>query len=120
MKMGSWLLHCLPGLKWLSLYEIVEEFEKLMTKQVGIVRPSCLKWSLLFSSFSSLIYEINSLFQIDLRFEARNIERFRENFRNVDYVKFPTPLQPFVTRTVLVETFEVSADMKAQSNYSIN
>lgn len=52
-------------------------------------------------------------FQIDLRFEARNIERFRENFRNVDYVKFPTPLQPFVTRTVLVETFEVSADMRA-------
>lgn len=50
------------------------------------------------------------LFQIDLRFEARNIERFRENFRDVDYVKFPTPLQPFVTRTILVETFEVSAE----------
>lgn len=63
---------------------------------------------------------MNSLFQIDLRFEARNIERFRENFCNVDYVKFPTPLQPFVTRTVLVETFEVSADMRAQSNFSIN
>lgn len=50
------------------------------------------------------------LFQIDLRFEARNIERFRENFRDVDYVKFPTPLQPFVTRAILVETFEVSAE----------
>lgn len=36
MKAGSWLLHCLPGLKWLSLCEIVEEFEKLMTKQVGM------------------------------------------------------------------------------------
>lgn len=47
-------------------------------------------------------------FQIDLRFEAKNIERFCENFRNVDYVKFPTPLRPFVTRTILVETFEVS------------
>lgn len=34
MKAGSRLLHCLPGLKWLSLCEIVEEFEKLMTKQV--------------------------------------------------------------------------------------
>nr|XP_004563872.1 uncharacterized aarF domain-containing protein kinase 2 isoform X2 [Maylandia zebra] len=33
MKAGSWLLHCLPGLKWLSICEIVEEFEKLMTKQ---------------------------------------------------------------------------------------
>ncbi|XP_070762844.1 uncharacterized aarF domain-containing protein kinase 2 [Enoplosus armatus] len=78
MKAGSWLLHCLPGLKWLSLCEIVDEFEKLMTKQ------------------------------IDLRFEARNIERFRDNFRDVDYVKFPTPLRPFVTRTILVETFEES------------
>lgn len=34
MKAGSWLLHCLPGLKWLSLCEIVEEFDKLMSKQV--------------------------------------------------------------------------------------
>uniref|UniRef100_A0A4W6CX83 AarF domain containing kinase 2 n=1 Tax=Lates calcarifer TaxID=8187 RepID=A0A4W6CX83_LATCA len=84
MKTGTWLLHCLPGLKWLSLYEIVEEFEKLMTKQ------------------------------IDLRFEARNIERFRDNFRDVDYVKFPTPLRPFVTRTILVETFEESEPI---SNY---
>lgn len=51
------------------------------------------------------------LFQIDLRFEARNIERFRDNFRDVDYVKFPTPLRPFVTRTILVETFEVSTEV---------
>ncbi|XP_049579597.1 uncharacterized aarF domain-containing protein kinase 2 [Syngnathus scovelli] len=78
MKAASCFLHCLPGLKWLSLREIVDEFEKLMTKQ------------------------------IDLRFEAKNIERFRENFRNVDYVKFPTPLRPFVTRAILVETFEES------------
>ncbi|XP_010745404.3 uncharacterized aarF domain-containing protein kinase 2 [Larimichthys crocea] len=84
MKAGSWLLHCLPGLKWLSLCEIVEEFEKLMTKQ------------------------------IDLRFEAKNMERFRENFRDMDYVRFPTPLRPFVTRNILVETFEESEPI---SNY---
>ncbi|KAM6926819.1 putative aarF domain-containing protein kinase 2 [Lycodopsis pacificus] len=84
MKAGSWLLQCLPGLKWLSLCEIVDEFEKLMIKQ------------------------------IDLRFEAKNIERFHENFRNVDYVKFPTALRPFVTRTILVETFEESEPV---SNY---
>ncbi|XP_059192005.1 uncharacterized aarF domain-containing protein kinase 2 [Centropristis striata] len=78
MKGASWLVNCLPGLKWLSLCEIVEEFEKLMTKQ------------------------------IDLRFEARNIERFQYNFRNVDYIKFPTTLRPFVTSTILVETFEES------------
>lgn len=84
MKTGSWILDHLPGLKWLSLYEIVEEFEKLMTKQ------------------------------IDLRFEAKNIEHFRNNFRDVEYVKFPTPLRPFVTRTILVETFEESEPI---SNY---
>lgn len=84
MRTGSRFINCLPGLKWLSLPEIVEEFEKLMTKQ------------------------------IDLRFEARNIEKFKRNFKNVDFVRFPTPLQPFVTRTILVETFEESEPI---SNY---
>ncbi|KAM8892509.1 putative aarF domain-containing protein kinase 2 [Spinachia spinachia] len=84
MKAGGRLLQCLPGLKWLSLCEVVDEFEKLMIKQ------------------------------IDLRFEATNIERFQENFRNVDFVKFPTTLRPFVTRSVLVETFEESVPV---SNY---
>lgn len=78
MKVGSVLISFLPGLKWLSLPEVVDEFEKLMTKQ------------------------------IDLRFEARNIERFKNNFKDLEYVKFPTPLRPFVTRTVLVETYEES------------
>ncbi|XP_016426202.1 uncharacterized aarF domain-containing protein kinase 2 [Sinocyclocheilus rhinocerous] len=78
MKAGSLFLSCLPGIKWLSLPEIVDEFEKLMTKQ------------------------------IDLRFEAQNIEKFQKNFKDLQYVKFPTPLRPFVTRTVLVETYEES------------
>lgn len=34
MRAGSRLLHRLPGLTWLSLCEVVEEFQKLMTKQV--------------------------------------------------------------------------------------
>ncbi|XP_068801622.1 uncharacterized aarF domain-containing protein kinase 2 [Struthio camelus] len=78
MKMGSHIIGLLPGFKWLSLTEIVEEFEKLMIQQ------------------------------IDLRYEARNLERFRQNFLDVDFVKFPTPLHPLVTRDVLVETFEES------------
>lgn len=78
MKAGSLFLNCLPGIKWLSLPEIVDEFEKLMTKQ------------------------------IDLRFEAQNMEKFQKNFKDLEYVKFPTPLRPFVTRSVLVETFEES------------
>nr|XP_008169346.1 uncharacterized aarF domain-containing protein kinase 2 isoform X4 [Chrysemys picta bellii] len=78
MKMGSKIIGLFPGLKWLSLAEIVEEFEKLMTQQ------------------------------LDLRYEARNLERFQKNFLDVDFVKFPTPLRPFVTRNILVETFEES------------
>ncbi|XP_027599642.2 uncharacterized aarF domain-containing protein kinase 2 [Pipra filicauda] len=78
MKMGSRLIGLIPGFKWLSLTEIVEEFEKLMMQQ------------------------------IDLRYEARNLERFRQNFLDVDFVKFPTPLWPLVTADVLVETFEES------------
>lgn len=41
MKMGSRIIGLLPGFKWLSLTEIVEEFEKLMMQQV-CARP----WSL--------------------------------------------------------------------------
>ncbi|KAJ7329108.1 hypothetical protein JRQ81_015282 [Phrynocephalus forsythii] len=78
MKMGGRLIELFPGIKWLSLTEIVEEFEKLMIQQ------------------------------IDLRYEARNLERFHLNFQDVDYVKFPIPLHPFVTSSVLVETFEES------------
>ncbi|XP_027767164.1 uncharacterized aarF domain-containing protein kinase 2, partial [Empidonax traillii] len=78
MKMGSRLIGLLPGFKWLSLTEVVEEFEKLMMQQ------------------------------IDLRYEARNLERFRQNFLDVNFVKFPTPLWPLVTADVLVETFEES------------
>ncbi|TSK13439.1 hypothetical protein Baya_0313 [Bagarius yarrelli] len=84
MKAGSVLISCLPGLKWLSLPEVVDEFEQLMTKQ------------------------------IDLRFEARNMEKFKTNFKDLEYVKFPTPLRPFVTRAVLVETYEESEPI---SNY---
>jgi aarF domain-containing kinase len=35
MKIGSRALGLLPGIKWLSLPEIVEEFEKLMVQQVN-------------------------------------------------------------------------------------
>ncbi|XP_075862781.1 putative aarF domain-containing protein kinase 2 isoform X2 [Microcebus murinus] len=80
MKIGSRVLGLLPGIKWLSLPEIVEEFEKLMIQQV------------------------------DLRYEARNLEHFQRNFQNVKAVKFPTPLRPFVTRDVLVETYEIFVD----------
>lgn len=43
-----------------------------------------------------------------MHYEARNLERFRQNFLDVDFVKFPTPVHPLVTTDVLVETFEES------------
>ncbi|XP_007950974.1 uncharacterized aarF domain-containing protein kinase 2 [Orycteropus afer afer] len=78
MKMGSRALGLLPGVKWLSLPEVVDEFEKLMVQQ------------------------------IDLRYEAQNLEHFQRNFQNVKAVRFPTPLRPFISRDVLVETYEES------------
>ncbi|XP_049630655.1 uncharacterized aarF domain-containing protein kinase 2 [Suncus etruscus] len=83
MKMGSRVLGLLPGVKWLSLPEIVDEFEKLMVQQ------------------------------IDLRYEARNLEHFQCNFLNVNSVRFPTPLRPFVTSDVLVETYEESVPVSS-------
>ncbi|PNI99753.1 ADCK2 isoform 1 [Pan troglodytes] len=89
MKIGSRVLGLLPGIKWLSLPEIVEEFEKLMVQQ------------------------------IDLRYEAQNLEHFQVNFRNVKAVKFPTPLRPFVTREVLVETYEESVPVSSYQQAGI-
>uniref|UniRef100_A0A2K6S1H6 AarF domain containing kinase 2 n=1 Tax=Saimiri boliviensis boliviensis TaxID=39432 RepID=A0A2K6S1H6_SAIBB len=89
MKTGSRVLALLPGIKWLSLPEIVEEFEKLMVQQ------------------------------IDLRYEAENLEHFQVNFRNVKAVKFPTPLRPFVTREVLVETYEESVPVSSYQQAGI-
>lgn len=37
MHVASRLLSLLPGLRWLSLPEVVQEFEKLMTKQVSSI-----------------------------------------------------------------------------------
>nr|BAE88944.1 unnamed protein product [Macaca fascicularis] len=89
MKIGSRVLGLLPGIKWLSLPEIVEEFEKLMVQQ------------------------------IDLRYEAQNLEHFQVNFQNVKAVKFPTPLRPFVTREVLVETYEESVPVSSYQQAGI-
>ncbi|XP_071787407.1 uncharacterized aarF domain-containing protein kinase 2-like [Asterias amurensis] len=70
------ILSIVPGLQWLSLPECMAEFEQLMKKQ------------------------------IDLRIEANNLDRFVENFADVSYIRFPRPLRPFVSRDVLVETYE--------------
>lgn len=59
MKMGSHILGLLPGFKWLSLTEIVEEFEKLMLQQVCTV-PRCLR-NEVNPTFSLLLTGSNSI-----------------------------------------------------------
>ncbi|XP_077984265.1 putative aarF domain-containing protein kinase 2 [Glandiceps talaboti] len=70
------VLSYLPGLKWLSLREIVEEFDELLKNQV------------------------------DLRVEAKNLDIFNENFSEVSCIKFPKPIRPYVKKDIIVETFE--------------
>lgn len=89
MKIGSQALGLLPGVKWLSLPEIVKEFEKLMIQQ------------------------------IDLRYEARNLEHFQHNFENITSVRFPTPLHPLVARDILVETYEESVPVSSYQQAGI-
>ncbi|XP_028624281.1 uncharacterized aarF domain-containing protein kinase 2 isoform X1 [Grammomys surdaster] len=89
MRIGSKALGLLPGVKWLSLPEIVEEFEKLMVQQ------------------------------IDLRYEAQNLEHFQHNFQDMTSVRFPTPLHPLITRDILVETYEESVPVSSYQQAGI-
>ena len=66
-----------------------------------------------------ILYVSNSCFgiefvfpgQLNLEQEARNLVLFQRIMKDRDTVKFPTPIFPFVTQRVLVETFEVSAEL---------
>ncbi|CAD7697705.1 unnamed protein product [Ostreobium quekettii] len=49
--------------------------------------------------------------QLDLVREAKNLEKFNKNFRWWSQIGFPDPLHPFVTPSVLVETFEIGNGM---------
>ncbi|XP_022086453.1 uncharacterized aarF domain-containing protein kinase 2-like [Acanthaster planci] len=76
LRVLAGILSLIPGLRWLSLPECVQDFEVLMKNQ------------------------------IDLRIEANNLDIFVENFSDISCVRFPRPLRPFVSRDVLVETYE--------------
>ena len=66
----------LDGLRWLDLPGVVEEFATLLRSQ------------------------------LDLRNEAKNLERFNVNFRDSTSIVFPKLIEGFApTRDVLVETF---------------
>ena len=45
--------------------------------------------------------------QLDLKLEAENLLKFQNLMNGYENIKFPTPITPFVTNSVLVESFEV-------------
>ena len=68
-------LNAIPTIEWLSLPDEVAQFGEMMK------------------------------LQLDLRIEAANLERFRQNFKDRSTAWFPYPYTEFTTRNVLVEEF---------------
>lgn len=76
-------LNLLPGAEWLSLPEEVEVFSQMMFDQ------------------------------LDLRNEARNLDRFEKNFdKRRSMISFPRPLNRFSTKELLIEEFEDAVPLK--------
>ncbi|ROT79188.1 putative uncharacterized aarF domain-containing protein kinase 2-like, partial [Penaeus vannamei] len=68
-------------------------------------------WQLRFCTLCVQEFAEVMSYQIDLKLEAENLELFAENFADNPYVRFPRILRPYVTRKVLVETFEEGEQM---------
>lgn len=78
LKIMSFFANCIdiiPTMEWLSLPDEVDQFAILMR------------------------------LQLDLRIEALNLAKFRENFRSRLDIHFPKPYLNFTTRDVLVEEY---------------
>lgn len=48
------------------------------------------------------------MLQLDLKLEAKNLLKFQDLMNGYENIKFPTPILPYVTNSVLVESFEVN------------
>ncbi|KAF3926811.1 hypothetical protein ABW20_dc0101207 [Dactylellina cionopaga] len=83
MKIFANMIDIIPTLEWLSLPDEVDKFGEMM------------------------------YLQLDLRIEANNLSRFRENFRDRNSVTFPTPYTDYSTRQVLIEEFAYGIPLAA-------
>ncbi|KAK6505903.1 hypothetical protein TWF506_010837 [Arthrobotrys conoides] len=83
MKIFANIINALPTLEWLSLPDEVDKFGEMMR------------------------------LQLDLRIEANNLLRFRNNFKNRSAVTFPMPYMSYSTRQVLVEEFTLGVPLEA-------
>eukprot|EP00053_Salpingoeca_punica_P019117 m.191590 g.191590 ORF g.191590 m.191590 type:complete len:603 (+) comp17571_c1_seq1:71-1879(+) len=75
METFTWMLDKISYFHWMSIYDSITEFAVIMKNQ------------------------------LDMRVEARNLQRFRENFKDVPNVIFPEPITQLCNETVLVEDY---------------
>jgi len=75
MRFFAVLLNFVPTLQWLSFPDEVDTFSGMMR------------------------------LQMDLRIEAENLAKFRDNFKDRTTVTFPMPYQDYTARDVLIEEF---------------
>lgn len=75
LRLGAWVVELTGHLQWWSVRDFVEEFAEIMHMQ------------------------------LDLRSEARALDRFRANFKGRTDIVFPEPLWPLVNEFVLVEDY---------------
>jgi aarF domain-containing kinase len=76
LRIGAKLISLYPGNRWLSLTESVEQFRLLLDQHA------------------------------DLKAEAKNMLQFQHNFTLWSDIKFATPIYPYVSPTVLVQSRE--------------
>lgn len=77
-----------PGIQWLSLDQEVEVFGKMMNEQ------------------------------LDLRHEARNLEKFEKNFKHRRAaVSFPRPLDNYTSHDLLIEEFQYAVPLHGFLRY---
>lgn len=58
--------------------------------------------------------------QTDFRKEAEHLKIFNENFKNSECIIFPEPIEPYVSRTVLIESFLEGKTLGECQKHQIN
>ena len=76
-------INAIPTLEWLSMPDEVDKFGEMMR------------------------------LQLDLRIEAANLVKFRENFKHRNTCAFPIPYSEYTTRQVLIEEFAHGIPLKS-------
>ena len=88
-----------------NVHEVIEEDISLLRSIAEF--SEWLRPDLRFMAIVDTVDEFGSMLdgQLDLRTEGHNLSRLRENFRHLDTLDFPEPLQGLSAREVLVESF---------------